>query len=360
MGNRTLCTPFSYIWNDKSQTKFKNYNYRNGCMALYELYNSPNKVDRIIYFGDSYLRQIAYGFNLILNYNKNFDWDHWDLKPEFEGLFEKYCKHYQHDDDDDNAPLITTTDEKKKMEIYGQTYVRAGRLMNITLNNILKNKNSLPMINLNNINIDKNVKNHYLYHTYKNIKPKIDKKTIILFSFGNHGLGKNTTGFQLICNNPKYCRLGINNATIWSDVLQSTCNILNNLLNSNQVHSVYWISTHYRHKHLFEDEDEYHVRKYNEDMRHWIESGRCNSNSNSNNNNKKKKKNNNLYSNNRNRIGYIDVYNLTESLFTQPDLIQYKSQVLNMMKTDRVHWGALVNMIKANVILNRILNDNNI
>lgn len=348
MGNRTLCTSFKYYWTDLQSRRFKNYNYRSGCTALYDLYNSPNSVDRIIYFGDSYLRQIAYGMNSLLNYNKNIDWDHWELRREFEGLFERYCQHYLHDDDDDQAGLVTTTDEKKAMTFYGQTYVRSERLMNVTINNILNGKINLPKININDEKLDINIKNHFQHHTFKNVKSKIDKKTIILFSFGNHGLGKNTTGFQSRCNNPKYCRLGVNNATIWMNVLQNTCNLIKNLKINNRLHSAYWVSTHYRYKNLFEDEDYQHVKKFNEDMRHWIESGGCGGSSSSNNSNR----------NNNNNIGYIDVYNLTESLFTKPELSMYRSQVMSMMKNDYVHWGPLVNMIKANVILNRIINDN--
>lgn len=88
----------------------------------------------------------------------------------------------------------------------------------------------------------------------------------------------------------------------------------------------HWISTHYRTQARFNDELPHLVRQYNEEMRTFIENGKCGKN------------------------GYIDVFNMTEQLG-----LHHGDDAVRLTH-DGAHWGMEVNMVKVQVILNTLLN----
>ena len=150
-----------------------------------------------------------------------------------------------------------------------------------------------------------------------------NEKKILLWSFGNYKTGR-------------HGRHGINNATAYSQLFEGNpCpHILNSkdVLSSDQC-SVWWISTHYRIKGYFPDESPEMIKSYNEGMRSFFESGKCG------------------------HVNYVDVYNMTRSLMTTPG-DQGKPRLVeeaNSMTYDSVHWGLEVNLIKAQIILNALL-----
>ena len=80
----------------------------------------------------------------------------------------------------------------------------------------------------------------------------------------------------------------------------------------------------------FEDESEERVRSFNEELRAFFSTGACPC------------------------ISYVDVYNMTEALGKHSSgSVMY--QEAKTMTTDGVHWGAIVNMNKVQIILNHIL-----
>jgi hypothetical protein len=90
--------------------------------------------------------------------------------------------------------------------------------------------------------------------------------------------------------------------------------------------SIWWVSTHYRLRAIFDDEKPDMVREYNLGMRRFFEDQkRCGP------------------------INYIDVYNMTADL-----AVNHREDALKMTY-DQVHWGVEVNLLKAQVILNALL-----
>eukprot|EP01031_Cornospumella_fuschlensis_P039046 gene39046-47507_t len=144
-----------------------------------------------------------------------------------------------------------------------------------------------------------------------------DKKgTLGLWSFGNHKLGPN--------------RYGVNNHTAYSNFFSdSICPqvIENKELDGSYKKpcSLWWVSTHFRRVGYFADEKEEVVKDYNLGMRHFFDSGKCG------------------------KVNYIDVYNMTSALVKElPDHSE-------SMTYDNVHWGMEVNLIKAQIVLNAVL-----
>jgi hypothetical protein len=143
--------------------------------------------------------------------------------------------------------------------------------------------------------------------------------TVLLWSFGNHKLSR-------------YGRYGTNNATAYQLSFHDICNKIRSESSKVDGHvsdkcSVWWVSTHARIRTIFEDETPEHVRNFNEGMREFFE-------------NKK----------NCGETNYVDVYNMTNSLVI-PEIIEEARK----MSYDLVHWGMEVNLIKAQIILNALL-----
>ena len=138
-----------------------------------------------------------------------------------------------------------------------------------------------------------------------------DNKTVILWSFGNY----KTT---------RYGRHGVNNATAYSELfLNGPCPLIRE--NVNNLCSVWWVSTHFRLRAIYPDEVEGMVKNYNIGMRQFYESGSCGP------------------------VNYVDVYNMTAGL------AKGHRKDSESMTYDMVHWGMEVNLIKAQIILNAIL-----
>lgn len=147
--------------------------------------------------------------------------------------------------------------------------------------------------------------------------------TIALLSFGNYKIG------------PYGGRVGVNNATSYMDFYKSgLCPQIKArfpaypaVYDAKQaaVCRVVWVSTHARLHAYFADEAPEIVRTYNTEMRHFYDSGQCGP------------------------VGYIDVFNMTTGLVeTLPD----ESRA---MSYDQVHWGMEVNLVKAQLILNALV-----
>jgi hypothetical protein len=154
--------------------------------------------------------------------------------------------------------------------------------------------------------------------------------TVALWSFGNHQLQRG--------------RWGINNATIFSgefakgickDMNQAKANSLNQLEQGiqpshtgsiNGTCSIWWVSTHQRLMQHYWDESPEMVKNYNTEMRNFYDSGSCG------------------------YVNYIDVYNMTDKLFTN-----HSEVAKQHMSFDHVHWGFEANLQKAQIILNALL-----
>lgn len=140
------------------------------------------------------------------------------------------------------------------------------------------------------------------------------KGAIVLYSVGNHPTARHVK------------RSGVHNATITASILYNNyCNPAVARYNKYVgMKNVYWVSTHTRLFHYFEDETEERILEFNLEMRDYVEK-HCPP------------------------MGYIDVYNMTDALVTN----HYNESLT--MTFDRVHWGFNVNLLKTSMILNRIL-----
>lgn len=140
--------------------------------------------------------------------------------------------------------------------------------------------------------------------------------TALLWSFGNHRLSR-------------YGRYGVNNATAYQLSFEQVCSRIkhSDKVNGhvNKQCSVWWVSTHSRIRTIFDDECPECVFDFNEGMRSFYERGSCG------------------------ETNYIDVYNMTNRL-----VVDY-SEVGRTMSYDLVHWGMEVNLIKAQIIINALL-----
>lgn len=127
---------------------------------------------------------------------------------------------------------------------------------------------------------------------------------------------------------------GKNNATIHQEHFEriGNCDTLRNDAASRPPYHVIrntsctmvWISTHYRLRAWFDDEQADLVKTYNEEMRSFFDSQTCG------------------------ETNYIDVYNMTRSL-----AIHHNDEAVPM-SYDQVHWGMQVNLVKAQIVLNAI------
>jgi hypothetical protein len=154
--------------------------------------------------------------------------------------------------------------------------------------------------------------------------------TVVLWSFGNHQLGRG--------------RYGINNATLFSNLFAtSICKDMNvrkaeslelrskgiqpsHTGSINGTCSVWWVSTHQRLAAHYMDEAPHIVKDYNTGMRQFFDEGACG------------------FKN------YVDVYNMTEQL-----CMNHTELAKQHMSFDHVHWGFEANLQKAQIILNALL-----
>ena len=156
--------------------------------------------------------------------------------------------------------------------------------------------------------------------------------SIILFSWGNYKVG-NGGG-----------RHGVNDASAYSQFFEDSglCPAirardeqrgaagrrkLRSAKSKRLPCGIYWVSTHYRLVAHFPDEKESIVKAYNEGMRRFFASGKCGD------------------------VNYIDVYNMTASFG------EHHRDIAAKYSYDQVHWGFQVNLIKAQIILNALIND---
>ena len=118
-------------------------------------------------------------------------------------------------------------------------------------------------------------------------------------------------------------RGGVNNYTEYiSKFLRPDYGICNKFLSKVESCNLYWISTHARYSVVFPDETPEIVKDFNVGMRKFIEDKKCG-----------------------NKTGYIDVFNMTESL-----MINHHPEA-TFMTEDFMHWGLEVNLIKIQIIM---------
>lgn len=156
-------------------------------------------------------------------------------------------------------------------------------------------------------------------------------KTVIMWSFGNYNVINGRANFNMNGG-----RRGVNNATEYQKLLQSHICPTVRAEPPGDKCSLYWVSTHYRMKHHFPDETIEQVKTFNEGMHSFFGDSPGSSGSNT--------------GSECGDIGFIDVYNMTENL------AQRHAEEAIKLTYDSVHWGMEVNLIKAQIILNRLIN----
>lgn len=151
---------------------------------------------------------------------------------------------------------------------------------------------------------------------------------IVLFSQGNHKIRSGDGG-----------RVGVNDHKLHSEMYESYfCSRLrdhakNEESNGVRTCSYWWMSTHQRIIGWFDDEKPHVVKKFNEGMRHYFDSGRCGN------------------------FNYIDVFNMTDSLVRNfsLDATSEANKAKSMsVSYDYVHYGMEVNLLKAQIFINAL------
>ena len=243
-----LCTKSGLTWTPNNE-KFKIYNNVSACDALL-----AKGINKILFHGDSYMRQIYAALLITLNGNYRDgslrdpqNTPHCRYHSQF---FEKKCN---------------------TLELNHWGNVCDGKLL---LDPLLTGFDEL------------NTCGH--------------RGTVVLWSFGNHQTAKGNGG-----------RWGVNNATIFQSLFErSICPSLERMKSESiaafksngrpmqtgdvsKACSVWWVSTHYRLVGHFADETPEYIRNFNLGMRNFFDSGRCG------------------------LVNYIDVYNMTAELTTK-------------------------------------------
>jgi hypothetical protein len=146
--------------------------------------------------------------------------------------------------------------------------------------------------------------------------------TLVVWSFGNY----KTT---------RYGRTGVNDPKLYQEMFEKDiCDVLKQDYDGPKKYSgpiashpcsMWWISTHYRVRGIFEDETAEKIQYYNEQMRLYFDTKKCGD------------------------VNYVDVYNMTRELG-----INHNAEAITMTY-DQVHWGFEVNLIKAQILLSAIL-----
>ena len=123
-------------------------------------------------------------------------------------------------------------------------------------------------------------------------------------------------------------RWGVNNHTDYiNKFLTPYYGLCNKFLSKVESCNLYWVSTHHRYSVVFPDETPEKVKAFNLGMREFFEDKRCG-----------------------NKTGYIDVYNMTESL-----MLNHYSEA-TLMTEDFMHWGMEVNLLKIQIIMHTLHN----
>jgi hypothetical protein len=261
-----LCTPSRLTWVPKYQSKL--FNNITACDALVS-----RGIRKILFHGDSYMRQIYAAMLITLNGNfRDGSIANATLAPHCQyhaQFFEKKCNTRQ---------------------LNHNGVVCDGR---ITLDPVIAGFGDLNRCSSSN-------------------------GSVVLWSFGNYKL-------------QRHGRAGVNNATAYSEFFQKDiCPSLRQrgkLAHDGEVSepcSVWWVSTHYRVKAYFDDEQPQVVKDYNYGMRKFFDRGDCGS------------------------VNYIDVYNMTLKLALN------HSADAGKMTYDGVHWGFEINLVKAQIIINAL------
>jgi hypothetical protein len=283
-----MCTPNNLSWNS-IDFQARLFNSSTACEALVR-----KGVKRIFFHGDSYMRQIYAAMLITLNGNyRDGSIANATLAPD--------CKYH--------AQFFEKRCNTRQLNHHG--VVCGGR---ITLDPIIAGFGDMGLCSKT-------------------------EGSVVLWSFGNYKLSR-------------YGRHGVNNATAYAEFFQkdicpalarkkaSTMDALkattpgteqySRLMRYGEVSescSVWWVSTHYRMRAYFDDEQAPIVRNYNYGMRKYFDSGHCG------------------------HVNYIDVYNMTAGLGL------HHSDVANRMTYDGVHWGFEVNLVKAQIIINALTLD---
>eukprot|EP01038_Epipyxis_sp_PR26KG_P014458 gene14458-19404_t len=253
---------------------FNLYNNETGCDALLK-----KGITRILFFGDSFMRQIYAGMLITLNGDFRYG---------------------------------SQADPSKSPECEYQRQFWEKRCGTLQLNHVGKVCGGKILLDP-------------LLHAFHGLHLcSAQNGTVAIWSFANYKL----------FNHGRYDEnCGVNNATMYQKFFnQDICPQMKQHQNDytgevSQKCSVWWVSTHYRVKGYFADEQPDKIRRYNEDMRHWFESDHKNCGN----------------------VNYIDVYNMTARL-----TINHTTEA-EKLTYDKVHWGMEVNMIKAQIIINALV-----
>ena len=155
---------------------------------------------------------------------------------------------------------------------------------------------------------------------------------VVLFSQGNHHLVTGNGG-----------RVGVNDPKLHANMYEKLfCpqlrahanNVEKNQLDELSSCSFWWMSTHQRIIGWFDDEKPNIISNFNHGMRHFFESGKCGD------------------------FNYIDVFNMTQSLitgFTLDATSEENKQKSLSVSYDYVHFGMEVNLMKAQALLNGLV-----
>lgn len=159
--------------------------------------------------------------------------------------------------------------------------------------------------------------------------------TAIIWSFGNYNVINGRASFSMAG------RKGVNNATEYKKLLNT------HICPSVATHtpencSLWWASTHFRLKQHFPDESTEQIKAFNEGMHSFFTTA----------------SNRSHYTGSSpardpdscKGINYIDMYNMTAQL-----ALHHREEAEGMTY-DHVHWGMEVNMVKAQILLNALLN----
>lgn len=159
-------------------------------------------------------------------------------------------------------------------------------------------------------------------------------KTVIMWSFGNYNVVNGRANFNMNGG-----RRGVNNATEYRKLMDSHICPAVRQRPVDDPCSLYWVSTHYRMKGYFPDETSDQVKGFNEGMRSFFRSGPGSGHS------------NNDDKSVCGEVDFIDVYNMTANL------AERHAEEAVKLTYDEVHWGMEVNLIKAQIILNTLINN---
>ena len=286
-GKQFMCTPSNLTWVSEDKTDVL-YDAQSGCDALINA-----GITRIDFHGDSYMRQIYAAILITLNGN--------------------YVN-----------GSIADTPYAKKNGAHECTYQKqfAEKFCGI------RSLNHGPVVCGGKVILDPLLNG---LETLKQCKGGGKSTGIALFSWGNYKVGPQI-----------FDRHGVNNATAYGRFFEDT-KLCPNIRNYDNItlatHTmkkrscdIFWLSTHYRLMHHFDDEHVHVVKNYNEKMRDWAVSGTCG------------------------MLNYVDVYNMTAALGKEHKAeAQHMSSIPLTNSPRAVHWGMEVNLVKAQMILNALI-----